>query len=269
MKFLALFLLSFGLLISPSVQAQMKKPLALVYKGPGSCETYQEYLGCSESVALMAKKAGFDVQYVGPGIPTVDFSKASVWLQPGGRVKAQVEAMSPELLHKIKNFVFQGGGYVGFCAGGFLATETFGWMSTDPETKVKTPYEAKGLGLFPGKSSLYTGYDKLLGDDLIALTAETVWNGQTRHIYWELGPYFSAANTKKAEVISYYLNSKGQNDLKHAMTIRGTFGKGKVFVTAVHPEAPLNWSTYYNLNDIDGEDFDLAVDMIKWVKPVR
>lgn len=269
MKFQTLFLIIVGLSVSLSSQAQLKKPLALIYKGPGSCETYQQYLGCSEAAARVAQKAGFDVLYVGPGKPTIDFKKASIWIQPGGRVKSQAEAMSPELLQKIKEFVFQGGGYVGFCAGGFLATEKFGWKNIDPTTKKKIPYESAGLGILPGKSLLYTGFDKQLSGDLISQVAPTIWNNQTRHIYWELGPYFNSSSTKKAEILSYYLNKEGQNDTKHALTIRSQFGQGKVFVTGVHPEAPLNWSTYFKLQDPDGEDFDLAIDMIKWAKSSR
>lgn len=243
------------------------KPLALVYKGEGSCPAEEGSTGCSEAVAHIATLAGYEVQFVGPeGLQdSALWKKAQVWLQPGGRARKQILTMKPELLNQIRLFVKTGGGYVGFCAGGFLATEHFGWTDTDPQYS----FESDALGLLPGNSRYYDLYDSELSEDHTAKILSVQWNGQSRDVYWELGPYFDSTTTgsRDIEVLAYYPTVTGGIDLNHAMTVRGQYGLGHVYVTSVHPEAPQDWRDYYKIQDRDGLDYQLAVDMVKWVQP--
>ena len=48
------------------------------------------------------------------------------------------------------------------------------------------------------------------------------------------------------------------------MALRAAFGRGRVFVSATHPEAPADWSAGYGLKDPDGSDLSLAAGMIRW-----
>ena len=204
---------------------------ALVYQGPGACEE-----DCSKAAFDMAKLAGLDPVYIGPEVPNEDtFKDVVIWLQPGGYASTAMNAMAPELKTALKNFIQNGGGYVGFCAGAFVATSLVGSTKT------------KGLGIFPGITRLHgTG-----------LRMETIkWEGHERYLYWEGGPYLDKLSDQ-AEVIANY------DDQKIAAA-RTTFGKGKVFITGLHPEAPEWWRTSEDLDDIDGNDFDLAVEMIHW-----
>ncbi len=61
-----------------------------------------------------------------------------------------------------------------------------------------------------------------------------------------------------------YTQKNKRDDKEKVMTIRTTYGAGRVYVTAVHPEAPQDWRTYYNVTDQDGLDTDLATDMVRW-----
>ncbi len=243
-----------------------EKPLALVYSGPGSCESWGEIPGCSEAAAYVAEKAGYQVEFIGPNDSiTYRMTTAKLWMQPGGRARIQAEKMSPELKTWIKNFVKHGGSYVGFCAGGFMATEKFGWM-TKNEQEDEIPFEADGLGFLPGKSWYYKEYnEELEKEKRPAKIISTVWSGQSRQVYWELGPYFLAESlTPDSKVISYYPQKDGSDDLKNIMTIYSKYGQGKIAITAVHPEAPQGWRDYYKIVDTDELDIDLAVDMVKW-----
>src|SRR6188508_2964080 len=90
------------------------KPLALVYKGKGAC------MGCDLGAAKAALKAGLDVLYVDEKLKDFYiFKKASLWIQLGGKSGVAINSMGREYLNEIKKFVANGGGYVGFCAGGF------------------------------------------------------------------------------------------------------------------------------------------------------
>jgi len=189
--------------------------------------------------------------------PRTFFSASQVWIQPGGKAKIEQKTMSPELKAAIKDFVKKGGGYVGFCAGGFLASETLAWEEDDGSW-----YSAPGLGLLKGRSLYYDQFQDVTEEDP-ARIAVTLWNGQKRHLYWELGPYFTAdavAGPRGAVVARY--------DAGRIMTLRSEYGQGRVYVTAVHPEAPPDWSAGYGLKDPDGPDLSLAVEMIRWASAV-
>jgi glutamine amidotransferase-like uncharacterized protein len=241
-----LFLLLIPTIVIAESEIQGKKPLALIYKGEGSCEE-----DCSESLAAIAQKMGFETKYVGPEEKSYAvFEGASVWLQPGGLVTQQNRAMVIELKRNIVKFVNNGGGYVGICAGALLASESYGWNSTN-----QGPFTDEALGFFPGSSTIYSAPSSV---ELI----ESEWKAMgLRHLYWELGPAFP--NEKvwggAVEVISRYPNDQ-------AATIRRNFGKGKVFVTAFHPEAPQYWRDHFKMQDRDGLDFDLVAEMIRWTR---
>ena len=47
--------------------------------------------------------------------------------------------------------------------------------------------------------------------------------------------------------------------------VRTAFGKGRVWVTGLHPESPKWWKDDSGQDDVDGDDRDLVVRMIQWV----
>ncbi len=242
-----------------AINAAPEKPLALIYKGPGSCETSGRISGCSEMAAEMASLAGYRTQFVGPtDHDRTLFLAAKLWIQPGGRARIQTQTMSSALKKQIVEFVKNGGGYVGFCAGGFLATEKFGW-----ETK-EGPFEATGLGLIRGKSFYYDKFDKELSETLLAKMIQVSWAGINRWIYWELGPYFTqeSLDGTRSTAVAHY--PRFGDDDAPILAIRGYFGRGRFFVSATHPEAPNSWREFYGIEDPDGVDFDHAVEMIRW-----
>lgn len=214
------------------------QPLALIYKGPGSCSADQNDAGdsgygCSEASADAAVAAGFRYEFVGPkDLP--DFSKAKVWIQPGGISNVAYYAMSSKLRSELVKFIFQGGGYVGFCAGAFLASDWF--------------------GIFPGSSSLYH-YPTARNDVSFGLL-DMEWNGKKRIVYFEGGPYLHHISPK-AEVTATF--STG-----YVAAARANYGAGRVYISGPHPEAPPIWSEEDGISDPDGNDIDLAAEMISW-----
>ena len=229
-----------GLALFTDAQAAKR---ALVYNGPGACSD-----GCYQAAFQVALEAGLDPVYVNekalnsqskPADVQALFQDAAVWIQPGGKSKTVMTSMTKALKSAIDSFVKLGGGYVGFCAGAFSSTKYVGTTST------------LGFNFMPGKTILYP-YNHQAG--IIPLN----WQGKTRQIYWEGGPYISSIPAGKAETIATYPNGT-------VAAARSTYGKGKVFVTGAHPEAPQDWRDYYKLTDTDGLDHDLAVDMINWV----
>ncbi len=227
-----------------SEAAQPSETRALVYRGPGACDEE-----CSTSAYEMAVRSGLNPTYVGPqeitslstdGQVQDLFKNVTVWIQPGGKSSTVLENMEKRLVDALRVFVQTGGGYVGFCAGAFAATQRVGTTSIE------------GFNLFPGLTTLYRS----------RWTADVIpvqWEGKTRYVYWEGGPYISEIPQGKAEVIALYPNGQ-------IASARSQFGKGKVFITGFHPEAPQDWRDYYGLKDPDGLDYELVDEMIQWVR---
>ena len=213
--------------------AHAQSGTALIYKGAGSCHE-----GCSEAAALMAQKAGFTPVYVMPNeLDEAKFQSAKLWIQPGGDSVVAANTMRADLKKRIAKFVYDGGGYVGFCAGAFFATRYIGGLSVP------------GLGILPGRTMTY---DKV-GNK--ATMIDINWEGKVRNLYWNLGPRLILPASVPS-VASYPDGTPA--------AARGEYGAGRVYVTGLHPEAPAAWKEYFHLTDTDGQDDALAVEMIRW-----
>lgn len=235
-KTLALAAFVFSLVFTSHSEAARK---ALIYLGPGSCPER-----CSTEAAKIARAAGFQTRFVRPHeINPAIFNDAAIWIQPGGVAVTAMQAMKPQLHDNIRRFVANGGGYVGFCAGGFLATPMIGTS------------RYAGLGLIPGRSSLRTG-------DQSAAILPIIWNGVPRSIYYEGGPFFTFMAGAAVEPIASYSDGT-------ISALRAFSGRGRVYVTGLHPEAPQQWRDHFKLADDDGIDHDLAREMMEWAAGLR
>lgn len=218
------------------------KPLALVWAGKGVCKE-----GCDTAAAKMAKMAGFQVQMV----TKENFSqqlldRAVIWLQPGGNA---IEASHDFGIHRIqmlRNFVARGGRYVGFCAGAFFSDAWVDDFNTVP-----------GLGVTPVVTADFA--KEVLGKSEVIL--EVNWGGRLRQIYFNTGGTLKPETlTPDVKIFAYY-QTEGLPALPAAW--ENTYGQGRVVVTGTHPEAPAKWREDLNKVDGDGDDYDLALEMIQ------
>jgi hypothetical protein len=229
-------------LSSLSLHAQVSRPLALVYGGDGSCQE-----DCVTGAVAAAEAAGFGTEVVLPqNYNSTTFKGAVLWIQPGGYSVAQAQSMGSSMMKDVRNFVKNGGGYVGFCAGAFLSTSRIG---TSGET---------GLGLIPGATTLY----KALGYPTIE---KMTFGSLKKEIYWEGGPYFklSSSDLKKSEVMGKYSRTN------QVGFVRAAYGKGRAYVTGAHPESPTWWKDYAKLIDHDGLDTDVTSEMFLWAAKLK
>ncbi len=235
----SLFFLFLALLVNSSPTEAQARPIALVYNGPGACKSDGH---CAEAAAAIADKAGFDVEFVGPSTKDDSlFTEAAIYIQPGGNATQVADAMTLAMKNRIRTFVENGGGYVGFCAGAFYAM---------------TPYDDKGQN----RLGLLVGDAEVADFDYPSIVSVSWLDGSRHHVYWEGGAYFKLAKGSDVEVVSRYASTR------QAAGVRGMHGKGRVFVTGFHPEAPYDWRFDPKLEDADGTDADqaLAVEMIQW-----
>ncbi len=222
-----------------SVAKKPDRPLALVYRGPAGCR------GCAEAVAALLESApsAFRTAYCGPDerrtLSAASLADAVLYAQPGGGddLDAAWAAMRP-FAGTLRTWIRDGGRYVGFCMGGFLA-------GSDP-----------GFSILPGDSGEYIttpGATVHTDDDAIVTIR---WKGAERSVYFQGGPYFSVPDGDRATILGTY-----SNGLVAAMV--APFGSGSVGVTGPHPEAPASWYREAGLVIPDPIPFDLGHNLVE------
>jgi glutamine amidotransferase-like uncharacterized protein len=220
-----------------SVPPPAPRPLALVYRGPAACS------GCAESVAklLQNSPSHFQTKFVGPDgdipLSAATLATAVVYAQPGGGSLDSAWRKMRKYATVIQAYVRNGGTYLGFCLGGYLAGAT------------------PGLALIPGDTNSYTdtaGATVQNSDDTI-VTVD--WRGKIRHMYFQDGPVFQLKHGATATVLATYPN-------KTPAAIVTTYGRGRVGVVGPHPEADQSWYSDADLTNPDGIRPDLGYDLI-------
>ncbi len=217
------------------------EPIALVYRGPiAGCA------GCSEAAAALLQSDptwDFDVRYVGPdedlsvqeGLALPD---AILYVQPGGDgdLDEAFDLVSGNAA-AIRTFVKDGGRYLGICMGAYMVDD-------DP-----------GYDLRLNTNQYITTYGADVTDDDKSMV-EITWRGEKRKVYFQDGPYFVPSWLTWGEtILARYSNNK-------IAAMVQPYGKGKIGVSGVHPEAPQSWYTAAGLTDTDGPDADLGHDLI-------
>lgn len=208
---------------------------ALVYRGPASAP------GCPEAVAALLEAGPWqlDVRFVGPAedlaLGAEALGSAVLYAQPGG---GELDAAYRHLRHVrgvIRRFVAQGGSYLGFCLGGYLAGAT------------------PGFDLLPGDTDQYIGSRRATVDDDRSTLVTVRWRDADRAVFFQDGPVFVLDEDTPAWVLARYPNGAV------AAAVAG-FGRGRVGVVGPHPEATADWFTDTALPVHDARD--LGQDLI-------
>ncbi|MEV7422807.1 MULTISPECIES: BPL-N domain-containing protein [unclassified Streptomyces] len=211
-------------------------PVALVYRGRS-----QEDRDCADTVVdLLAQGPwGLEVRTVGPRgdlpLSSGTLASAQLYAQPGGGSLAPAYQQLKQHKEAIRDFVRQGGHYLGFCLGGYLAGEEdgFGLLSGTVDQYIIT----KG-------ATVITEEDALI---------ELDWRGRRRTLFFQDGAYFAPAPHPDTTVLATYTNG-----LTAALVT--SYGAGRVAVVGPHPEATDDWFTDATLPFQDTHD--LALDFV-------
>lgn len=215
-------------------------PVALVYRGPASC--------CSEAVYNLLKKSSynFDVKYIGPNetlkMVASSFVGATVYAQPGGNgtVDEGLAALGGNAaMTLIKNFVNNGGKYLGFCMGAYFA-------GSNPGMGLLSPGDTDGYIGSPG-ASVSTDADTIV---------PVTWRTTKKIHFFQDGAYILPSNVAGERILAKY-----DNGLVDALT--KPYGKGRIGVVGSHPEADRTWYTdALFAKDTDGLDAADGLDLI-------
>lgn len=150
----------------------------------------------------------------------------------GGSGHRQADTIGTAGVAQVKSFVEKGGGYVGICAGAYLACDGFSWGVKILDAKTVSSKWRRGEGQVKIEAT-----DK--GREILGFPA-----GQL-DIRYANGPIYTAAGSPAIpdfEPLAYFRTELAEHDSpKGAMVnapamVAGSFGKGRVVCSSPHPE---------------------------------
>lgn len=166
-----------------------------------------------------------------------DLSKFGVIAWPGGYAGVMSKSLTKEARDNIRRAVQERGvGYVGICAGAFIA------VSPDTTT---------GLSVIASPELPYYHLEDEGTDD--AMVGVNFTQGSAHQLVWWGGP---SLPEWKGGVIARY------SDNNQPAIAETWSGNGLVILSGPHPEAPEDWRTKLGLSDSDGLDQDIAGQML-------
>jgi glutamine amidotransferase-like uncharacterized protein len=181
-------------------------------KGAYQAKDIENFLAC------------FDIDYKRIHEKEFDELKSeSILIIPGGQVSSYLPAWETKGVELIKNFVENGGVYIGICAGSYVAGKNF--------------KGEQGLGFFDEELS------HLVGQSIISVKDKV---GHSWEVIYENGPDLSNIKNERIVLVD-------NNNQPYAIEI--SYGKGKVYLFSAHPEG----SVFYGKipQDFSGAKFFL------------
>lgn len=156
-----------------------------------------------------------------------------VLIHPGGSASKQAETLGEEGRERVRQFVDEGGGFIGICAGAYLASANYPWSLNLLDARVvDSEHWARGKGevqlRLPPAGRMALGVDR-----------------ETVAIHYNQGPLLAPG--ENPEIADYELlaafeteiaeNGAPPGVMKGTTAIaRGAFGKGRVVCFSPHPE---------------------------------
>jgi predicted deacylase/putative intracellular protease/amidase len=150
----------------------------------------------------------------------------------GGSASKQAEALAEDGREAVRQFVGAGGGYVGICAGAYLAASGFSWGLNLVNAKTVSPRWQRGKG---NVSIELTKEGRAILGDLEGL----------RVVHYENGPIVGPAGLNSLPAyapLAYFRTELAENDTPVGIMVdspaifAGEFQQGRVVCISPHPE---------------------------------
>ncbi|KAJ3216848.1 biotin holocarboxylase synthetase [Dinochytrium kinnereticum] len=212
----------------------------LVYAGAGTSK------GSVESTLKALRKtlsSSYDVIPVDSTVLTKEpwQGTTSLLVVPGGRDLPYVENLSPDGTFKIKNWVKEGGNYLGICAGAY-----FGCSKVEFE-RGRKDYEVIGSrdlcfveAIAKGSSTLGFKYNDETTGSAISVSVDEFegLSDSTMNLYANGGPYFELPDENAAglKVIARYSGGVVDEAVGKIAIIEAAYGRGKAVLSGPHLE---------------------------------
>jgi glutamine amidotransferase-like uncharacterized protein len=220
------------LLFEQAARAEDDRPQQIgvaIYSGDGASRGDP-----AQIKACLPKSDGFDVSLITvKEIRDGGLEKFDVVIHPGGSGSGQAKALGDNGRERVRQYVRDGGGFVGICAGAYLASAEYPWALKLLDARViDDEHWARGVGdvrlRLPKQGQMVLGSDK---------TVTT--------IHYENGPLLGPADRNDIpdfESLATFETEIRKNDapegiMKGTTAIaRGKYGEGRVVCFSPHPE---------------------------------
>lgn len=208
--------------------AKTRKIRVGIYRGPGSPQS-----GVDNVISVLKPWPQVTVAVLdGPQIAAIDISSYDVLVFPGGSGSGQSKGIGQAGLKNVRDFVKNGGGYIGICGGAYLACSNFSWGLGILNAGTVSNKWRRGQAMLDCEPTP-AGQEWL--DDVKAPFKVRYHNGPILKpaSRTDIPPY-SVLTTFKTEVAEY--GSPAGIQVGSPAQVTAAFGKGRVFISSPHPE---------------------------------
>ncbi len=224
----ALFL--FVCVLAPLLSAAAGDAVSIaIYRGPGVGGAGPEEL----KKTFDAEPERFSARFVGPEeVKEGMLAEIDVVVFPGGSGSKQAEGLGEEGREIVRSFVAGGGGYVGICAGCYLACENYSWSLKILDAKTKSSKWRRG------RKELELGVAEGAGERLGLSEASFV-------VKYANGPILEPSGSPDLPaytVLAVFNEEVAENGTPEGIQtgspaiVAAPFGKGRVVGISPHPE---------------------------------
>lgn len=152
---------------------------------------------------------------------------------PGGSASGQARSIREEGRQAVRDFVAAGGGYLGICAGAYLAANNYDWsLDVLDADVIDREHWARGSG---DVTLELTGY----GRNRLRTNAETV------EVRYHNGPIYARSGDRELpnfRVLAWYRSEVHKQGVPGGVMpdtpaiVEGRYGEGRVIASSPHPE---------------------------------
>jgi glutamine amidotransferase-like uncharacterized protein len=211
-------------------QASNRDPIRVaIYTGPGVGGPGPELL--AETLSKSPQR--YSSRFIGPeDVRSGSLDSFDLVVFPGGSGSRQAEGLGIDGCEIVREFVNHGGGYLGICAGCYLACENFSWSLKILDAKTKSSKWKRGV------KHLELG----IADDartLLGVSAESIV------VKYANGPVMEPAGSPDLPdytCLATFKTESAENNTPVGIQVgtpailTGTFGTGRVVGISPHPE---------------------------------
>lgn len=207
----------------------VKRPVSIaIYDGPGSGGS-----GIDNVTERAAQLPGASVTRItAEEMPTADLSRFDIVVFSGGSGSAQAKAIGDAGRANVKRFVENGGGFLGICAGAYLATAGYDWSLGIINAKTVSPKWRRGRTFVD--IEVDTAGRSILGE-----VADTF------KCRYANGPIITAMGREDLPpftTVAWFRSEIAENGTPAGVMVNSPaaayapYGKGRVFIVSSHTE---------------------------------
>lgn len=206
-----------------------QRPKIALYDGGGAG-------GETQGRLFESKLPGCRVERVGPeDIRSGVLSSFDAVIFPGGSGSGQAKAIGTDGREVVRKYIKDGGGYVGVCAGAYLALDNYSWsLRLLPLDSFDTSHWRRGQASL--EIELTGAGHELFADQDDSLLEIEFRQGPL------MRPSSEQGDRSEPEVLAWFRSGVGKNGADPATMVdtpaivRGEFGEGRVLLFSPHPE---------------------------------